>query len=202
VKKMMGKRLEHAKELRGEGLPYRQIAINLGVGAEAVRCALVPAARERKRIYRQDHKQERKKSDVQYRKNHKQEIKEYREGRKQEIKLYCQEHRQEIKVYKARYRKEHQYQYTSYRTVRRALIAGATIGNLVEIKAIYQRAQEDPKGRCYLCGQKIPFGKRHVDHIIPLSKGGAHRPSNLAVACKECNRRKAAKMPEDIGLLL
>lgn len=82
------------------------------------------------------------------------------------------------------------------------MILGATVGNLAEIKELYRKAKEDPKVRCYLCKKLIPIDHRHVDHIVPLSQGGAHRSSNLAVACDECNLKKSAKLPEEIGLLL
>jgi hypothetical protein len=37
--------------------------------------------------------------------------------------------------------------------------------------------------------------KYEVDHIMPLSKGGLHAPSNLQVITAEENRKKAAKIP-------
>lgn len=37
----------------------------------------------------------------------------------------------------------------------------------------------------------------HVDHIMPLSKGGLHVAANLVIACPSCNMRKGAKLPED-----
>jgi 5-methylcytosine-specific restriction endonuclease McrA len=33
-----------------------------------------------------------------------------------------------------------------------------------------------------------------VDHVIPLSRGGADTPDNLALACFHCNRKKADKL--------
>ena len=50
-------------------------------------------------------------------------------------------------------------------------------------------------GFCYYCGD--PLGDSYeIDHYIPISKGGSHYPSNIVLACKACNRRKAAKDPE------
>lgn len=37
----------------------------------------------------------------------------------------------------------------------------------------------------------------HVDHVIPLSKGGDHELHNLVIACPPCNLRKSAKMPDE-----
>ncbi len=47
-------------------------------------------------------------------------------------------------------------------------------------------------GVCYYC--KTPLGKSwHLDHKIPLSKGGSNWPSNLCCACPNCNLRKNAR---------
>jgi len=44
--------------------------------------------------------------------------------------------------------------------------------------------------KCYYCGGKY----EQIDHIVPLSKGGAHSLDNLAPACAKCNRNKSAKL--------
>lgn len=39
-----------------------------------------------------------------------------------------------------------------------------------------------------------------IDHLIPLSKGGDNRLENLVLACQECNRLKADKLPNEFKL--
>lgn len=53
--------------------------------------------------------------------------------------------------------------------------------------------------RCQLCGVKTPKTARggysdnapELDHILPLSKGGAHRYDNVQCACRKCNLEKS-----------
>jgi 5-methylcytosine-specific restriction endonuclease McrA len=45
--------------------------------------------------------------------------------------------------------------------------------------------------KCYLCGEK---DSEHIDHIIPLSRGGSHSIGNLLGACSACNLSKGAKL--------
>lgn len=56
-----------------------------------------------------------------------------------------------------------------------------------------------PNLSCYWCKIRVPIKRRHVDHITPVSKGGAHVLANLCCACSTCNQRKGAKMPIDFA---
>lgn len=51
-------------------------------------------------------------------------------------------------------------------------------------------------GRCYYCHAKVG-DKYHVDHVVPLSRGGSDDPSNLVIACPTCNLRKHDKLPSE-----
>jgi hypothetical protein len=44
------------------------------------------------------------------------------------------------------------------------------------------------KYRCEICGASQADGaKLHVDHIVPVSKGGGNEPENLRCLCEPCN---------------
>jgi 5-methylcytosine-specific restriction endonuclease McrA len=122
----------------------------------------------------------------------------YRAAHRAEITARRVAHREEMKAYQVAHRPE----FAARDAKRRAIKRSSTVGDMTAIKAIYRQAKENKRVRCYLCGKLIPMGKRHVDHIMPLSKGGEHRPSNLAIACVTCNKSKSAKHPNAIGLLL
>lgn len=53
---------------------------------------------------------------------------------------------------------------------------------------------ERDKGRCWICKKYVAKSLIHLDHVIPLSKGGAHHPSNVKVACKSCNEWKGDRI--------
>ena len=44
---------------------------------------------------------------------------------------------------------------------------------------------------CYLCRQDMTGLRAVVEHIIPISRGGSNEPHNVALACPDCNTRKA-----------
>jgi 5-methylcytosine-specific restriction endonuclease McrA len=47
--------------------------------------------------------------------------------------------------------------------------------------------------RCNACGADFAQVKVHVDHIVPLAKGGANGADNLQLLCGPCNQSKGTK---------
>lgn len=45
---------------------------------------------------------------------------------------------------------------------------------------------------CRYCGG--PAVPLHIDHVVPVSRGGATTLRNLVVACRKCNLAKGAKL--------
>ena len=50
---------------------------------------------------------------------------------------------------------------------------------------------------CYWCSEKVTTKNLHVDHIIPLSRGGQDTWDNICASCDKCNMSKGAKTPEE-----
>lgn len=220
------------QDLRAKGLTYRAIAKEIGCSFGTVHFEIIPEDRERSRAkhrsWREVHRDESRASCRRYYYQHPEKKAHHRgymalhkeraritrhdwyvthrEEEKACASQYQKTHPEITKRNKAKYRREHPEKTALWLANRRALIAGVAIGLTAgqknEIDEIYRRAKEDRRVRCYLCGDLIKKGHRHVDHIVPISKGGAHRPSNLAVACDECNLSKHNKLPEEIGVLL
>ncbi len=54
------------------------------------------------------------------------------------------------------------------------------------------------KDHCRYCGRR----SSHLDHVFPVSRGGAPDPENLVCACYPCGTRKGNMTPEEAGMPL
>lgn len=52
------------------------------------------------------------------------------------------------------------------------------------------------KGLCALCAKPL-LKVFHVDHIVPLSRGGTNDPNNIQLTHPRCNLSKGAKLPHE-----
>lgn len=79
----------------------------------------------------------------------------------------------------------------------RALKQGASIGDTALISEWEKLWRQKRSVICYWCKGRFPGNVCHQDHIVPLSKGGAHVIENLCIACPKCNLSKQAKSPSE-----
>lgn len=83
---------------------------------------------------------------------------------------------------RAKWRKEHREHLKAMRGFYRAALKSAYVER-VEFRAIYQR----DRGVCGICHRKVEPDNASLDHILPISLGGAHAPWNVRVTHLACN---------------
>ncbi len=67
------------------------------------------------------------------------------------------------------------------------------------------KLREAQGNRCAIC--RTPIAKAsHLDHILPLARGGKHEPGNIQLLCPPCNLHKSDRDPivhmQSLGRLL
>ena len=139
-----------------------------------------------------EHREEIRASQAEYYKENKDKAKEYRAKNRDKIKAqwaqYYINHKGEILARMSVYRKTdagraaNSAGHNNRRTATGSEWVGAK--TIVSVKGEYG-------GLCPYCNQIIVKG--HVDHIVPVSKGGTNRRSNLVFSCASCNRQKKNK---------
>ena len=74
----------------------------------------------------------------------------------------------------------------------RALKRGTSVGDVPMLSEQLDRQG----GMCANCRVKGAGMKFHLDHVVPVSKGGPHTADNVEALCERCNLKKADKSPE------
>lgn len=78
----------------------------------------------------------------------------------------------------------------AHRRRMRLEVAGGTPYTRHDVERIYKLQ----KGCCASCRKKLKK-KYHIDHRIPVAKGGDNTAGNIDLLCPNCNHRKSAKLP-------
>lgn len=78
-------------------------------------------------------------------------------------------------------------------SLRKARKRTATVER-VSRREVYRRGD----GACYMCRKPIEFENMHLEHVIPLSRGGEHSYRNCRPSCESCNLRKGSKTLEEV----
>ena len=115
------------------------------------------------------------------------------EKRREKCRAYHEKNRDDLLEKKREWRKRNIERVRAYCRNRHARKAGA---NGSHTPLDIAELMKEQKGKCACCRKKITVKTRHVDHIIPLSKGGSNLRSNLQMLCPKCNLQKHASLPE------
>ncbi len=154
---------------------------------------------------------ERTRTDEKFRINKRDKAREWKHKNLEKLKAQRIANRETILKWKAGYRKRHaeslRKKQSEYRKLnpskilnqcakRRAKMSGH-VAHSEMIQALYLFASTKAKKTCYYC-KNIFTCPVHVDHVIPLAKGGLHVIENLCFACPSCNLAKGSKLPEQM----
>lgn len=161
------------------------------------------------RKWQRDHADHVRQRQAEYRATHKELYKalnakwiyEHPDREKDRKADYWREHGDAERARNAAYKRARPEQRRATEAKRRASKMAADVGG---VTTEFVSAQLTGQGnRCWWCGKKLPKTGWHMDHRIPLSKGGEHGPANIVIACQHCNQSKRAKTPvEFCGRLL
>ena len=145
----------------------------------------------KRRAYYQSHKKNQAEQDRQYYLKNTESIKEkarkYRKENRNKIAAHC----------RGRYRIDAQYR---MRRLLRSRLKRAIGRNCKRGSAIQDLGCSIADLKIYLENKFLPgmswdkMGQIHIDHKIPLAKGGKHIIGNIQILCPTCNIKKGAKI--------
>jgi 5-methylcytosine-specific restriction endonuclease McrA len=138
-----------------------------------------------------------------YRRTHKSELAAYferyhlknRARRRRTMSSYYQAHRSQARARMKTWHKAHPESKRADCHNRRARLKKAP-GRHTRHDVLALKLKQ--RNRCANCNRSLKPGY-HVDHIIPITKGGSNWPSNLQLLCPRCNLRKGNRIIQNRG---
>lgn len=138
--------------------------------------------------FRQEHREQSREYDRKYYKKCKEEGREYQQLHKEKAaqtkRNYYLRHKQECLERSKNWEKSHPEEYRCWHRNHEVRKINAP-GNGITPEDWEYLLERDKK--CLWCGTTH---KLSLDHVIPLTKGGAHDISNAQVLCRSCNSKK------------
>lgn len=85
----------------------------------------------------------------------------------------------------------------AYRAIRRVNETKAFVEK-VDRRVVWGRDEGHCRVKLVCGGVFVPFEEMHLDHIVPVAKGGEHAYNNVQTACGPCNLKKGARIMEEV----
>jgi len=114
------------------------------------------------------------------------------------ISMWRAKNRSHIAKYEANYRKANRSVIIAKNNHRRAVKNKQTSAEeKASAKEKIANIMMLEKSVCGYCGMEHETKRMHVDHIVPISRGGRHAADNIQIACQRCNTSKGDRMLVD-----
>ncbi len=185
---------------------------------DGFKCSCKECIKEVRKVYLKKNKEkiaEKKKIyDQENRCRFAERVKKYLQENRERIaireKKYRQDNKEKIILYFKEYRKTDQCKITktnSAHKIRYQKISSSN--NTIPVDRIYPLTKElsqlliRQNHKCNICYTLISREKKniHLDHYVPLSKGGSHSIDNVQWLCAKCNFEKGSSMPKELLLI-
>lgn len=102
---------------------------------------------------------------------------------------WVERNREGVRAKNARWQAENADKYRL--SVRRAISKRRALGTVPT--DIFESLLKLQRGKCTVC--RDPLLKFHLDHIMPVARGGTNDRHNFQLLCPNCNQRKSARHP-------
>lgn len=130
----------------------------------------------------------------------------YRKENAEKLRLamakWYEANKEKVRVYMAEYRKINFISFRLYAHKRRS--SKKAVGGRLS-RGLAAKLLALQKGKCRICKVKLLDGNFHLDHTMPISRGGLNVDSNIQILCQTCNQKKNAKLPhihaQELGML-
>ena len=129
--------------------------------------------------------------------------KKYYQENKEKVKAthkkWQKENPEKVKAYSKKWEKENPEKARASKRLKDSKRRAQKRNTQVEVitdellKEYWIKKNIDPQ-RCFYCEDR-PY--EHLEHCIPLSRGGTHTKDNLVPACASCNLSKGTKTPDE-----
>ena len=151
---------------------------------------------EKHRIYLENNRDKiRQKSKERYQRD-REKILAYFDSRKDLKKeydhVYREKNKDRIKERTSQYKRENPDKVRKLAHKRRAIARNS--GGVYSVSDL-ERIKIGQRMRCANCKSCLKQSGYHVDHVVPIAKGGTNWPDNLQILCPSCNLSKGAKDP-------
>lgn len=103
---------------------------------------------------------------------------------------YVKRHPDRVRDSKKKWQDAHKIENLMRAKARRAKMRKAAI-DMSAVTQFFAWIRNQDFVTCTYCGSYITGNSVHIDHIVPISRGGAHDPNNFAVSCNHCNHSKS-----------
>lgn len=147
--------------------------------------------REYHKLYYKNNKSKWSKTSKEYNKKYYQDNKEAISKRWREYYIKNIEQR---KLASKEYRKKNKEYYLAYKRWRETRILDSNDNTITQDNLML--LLDHQKNKCSICWCNLKYNKKHLDHIIPISKWWIHSIFNVQRLCAKCNLEKSSKYPK------